>query len=146
MAGGLVIRLRPHESFIINGAVLENGDRRAKLRVKSPNAKILRMRDALHPMEATTPVKRLYYTAQLIVTGDMQSEPALPEILSGLKDLHEALPDPECRKFIEQAETHLHAGEYYQVLKALKQLIPFEQALLLMAHAREAALSNEHAG
>jgi len=97
MSGGLVIRLRPHEKFLINGAIVENGERRAKLRVKSPDANILRLRDALHPNDATTPVKRLYYTAQLAVTGDVEENATVTELLPALKDLFDALPTLESR-------------------------------------------------
>ncbi len=136
MSGGLILRLRPNEKLIINGAVLENGDRRAKLRVKTQNANILRMRDALHPSEATTPVKRAYYTAQLIVTGDYDAAEAAPGLLQALKDLYEALPDPECREHITRAVGHVHGAEYYQVMRALKLLLPFEEKLLLLAQSK----------
>ena len=86
MSGGLVIRLRPHEKFLINGAVVENGEKRAKLRIKSPDANILRLRDALHPNDVTTPVRRLYYTAQLAVTGDLEPPQALTELVAGLDE------------------------------------------------------------
>ncbi|MHA1128794.1 MAG: flagellar biosynthesis repressor FlbT, partial [Alphaproteobacteria bacterium] len=35
---GLVLKLRPAERILINGVVVENGDRRAKLNVLTPNA------------------------------------------------------------------------------------------------------------
>lgn len=66
---GLVLKLRPKERVLINGAVIENGDRRSKFSVLTPDAKILRLRDALHPDEVTTPVRRVCYAAQLILTG-----------------------------------------------------------------------------
>jgi flagellar protein FlbT len=48
---GLVLKLGPHERVLINGAVIENGDRRSKLAIMTPNAHILRLRDAIHPEE-----------------------------------------------------------------------------------------------
>jgi len=137
MSGGLVIRLRPHEKFLVNGVVLENGEKRAKLRVKSNDANLLRLRDALHPNEATTPVKRLYYVAQLIVTGDLAPEDGAPELVSGLNSLYEALPDRECRVIIERAQKHLSDKEYYQVMRSLRTLFPYEEKLLLIARAKE---------
>ena len=44
---GLILKLGPNERVLINGAVIENGDRRSRLSVKTPNAHILRLRDAL---------------------------------------------------------------------------------------------------
>lgn len=146
MSGGLIIRLRPHEKFLINGCILENGDKRAKLRVKTEGANILRLRDALHPSEATTPVKRLYYVAQLIVTGDLSPETALPELVKGLDDLYDAITDDECREQIDQAREHLDANEYYRVLRALKAILPYEEKVLLYMQMKSAPLANEIIG
>ncbi len=46
---GLVLKLAPHERVLINGAVIENGDKRSRLAIMTPNANILRLRDAIHP-------------------------------------------------------------------------------------------------
>ena len=46
---GLVLKLGPHERIMINGVVMENGDRRARLNVLTPEANVLRLRDAIHP-------------------------------------------------------------------------------------------------
>ena len=42
---GLVLKLAPNERVLINGAVIENGDRRSKIAIRTPNANVLR-RDA----------------------------------------------------------------------------------------------------
>ena len=52
---GLVLKLGPHERIMINGVVMENGDRRTRLNVLTPDANVLRLRDAIHPDEANTP-------------------------------------------------------------------------------------------
>ncbi len=137
MTGGLVIRLRPHEKFLVNGVVLENGEKRAKLRIKSHDANLLRLRDALHPNEATTPVKRLYYVAQLIVTGDLEPDKGATELLGGLRALYDALPEKECRDIVDQGQKHLNNKAYYQVMRSLKSLFPHEEKLLLIARANE---------
>ena len=48
---GLVLKLGPHERVLINGAVIENGEKRSRLAIMTPNANILRLRDAIHPEE-----------------------------------------------------------------------------------------------
>lgn len=137
MTGGLVIRLRPHEKFLVNGAILENGEKRAKFRIKSPDVNILRLRDALHPDEITTPVKRLYYTAQLGVTGDLDAASAAKDLAPGLDALYDAIPDDECRAKIDQAREHTNAHEFYHVMRCLKPLLPLEEKLLMLAQAKE---------
>ncbi len=87
---GLILKLRPHEELMINGVLVENGERNTRLRVKTEGAHILRLRDALKPEEATTPLKRAYYVAQLAVAGQISSAEAasiLSEALAGLSEL-----------------------------------------------------------
>ena len=73
---GLVLKLNPRERVLINGAVIENGDRRSRLSIMTPNVNILRLRDAIRPDEATTPVRRVCYIAQLVLSGDVKIEDA----------------------------------------------------------------------
>ena len=69
---GLVLKIAPGERFIINGATLENGDKPARIRVVEGDARVLRLRDAMRPEEVNTPVKRVYYAIQLLITGDLK--------------------------------------------------------------------------
>jgi len=63
---GLVLKLGPKERLLINGAVIENGERRSRVTVLTSNAKILRLKDAIHLDDATTPVKRACCLARII--------------------------------------------------------------------------------
>ncbi len=71
---GLVLKLGPKERVLVNGAVIENGDRRSRLSILTPNANILRLRDAIRPDEVNTPVRRVCYIAQLILSGDVVAD------------------------------------------------------------------------
>ncbi|MDX1785872.1 MAG: flagellar biosynthesis repressor FlbT, partial [Roseovarius sp.] len=73
---GLVLKLGPKERVLINSAVVENGERRARLSIVTPDANILRLRDAIHPDAANTPVRRVCYAAQLVLSGDSNPEDA----------------------------------------------------------------------
>ena len=56
---GLVLKLSPKERVLINGVVIENGDRRSRLAIMTPDAHILRLRDAIHRVGlATVPVQK----------------------------------------------------------------------------------------
>ncbi|MBN9886129.1 flagellar biosynthesis repressor FlbT [Salipiger abyssi] len=126
---GLVLKLGPRERVLINGAVIENGDRRSRLSIVSPNANILRLRDAIHPDEARTPVRRLCYAAQLVLTGDANAEEAQPQLLRNVEELSRILTDPDSRKLLTTATEALLDGQFYQCLKALRALIPREDRL-----------------
>lgn len=46
---GLILKLSPKERVLINGAVIENGDRRSRLAIMTPDANILRLRVPFTP-------------------------------------------------------------------------------------------------
>jgi flagellar protein FlbT len=132
---GLVLKLGPHERVLINGAVIENGDRRSKLAIMTPNANILRLRDAIHPEEATTPVRRVCYTAQLVLSGDANAGDMRQQLLRGIEQLSQVLTDPDSRALLAQASSAVLEDQPYQVLKSLRGLLPREDRLLAAGRA-----------
>jgi len=127
---GLVLKLGPKERILINGAVIENGDRRSRLSIVSPNANILRLRDAIHPEEANTPVRRVCYAAQLVLTGDAEAEETRLPMLRRIEELSQILTDPDSRRLLAAATDAVIADQYYQCLKSLRALLPREERLL----------------
>ena len=133
MMGGLVLKLSPKERVLINGAVLENGDRRSRLSIVTPGANILRLKDAVHPDEAKTPVRRVCYAVQLVLTGDSDPSEVRHHMLRRLEELSLVFTDHDSRKHIDTATQALLQENYYHVLKALKLLIPREDRLLAVS-------------
>lgn len=131
---GLVLKLNPKERILINGAVIENGDRRCRISVVTPNANILRLRDAIHPEEANTPVRRVCYIAQLVLSGDIPPTEAQPQLLKGIEQLSLALTDHDSRELLDRSTGAVLDGEHYQALKSLRGLLPREARLLAAQH------------
>ncbi len=127
---GLVLKLSPKERVLINGAVIENGDRRSRLSIMTPNVNILRLRDAIHPEEATTPVRRVCYAAQLVLTGDADPDESRLQLLRRIEELSQILTDPDSRALLSSATEAVLGGQFYQCLKALRGLLPREERLL----------------
>ncbi|MCA8878668.1 MAG: flagellar biosynthesis repressor FlbT [Rhodobacteraceae bacterium] len=127
---GLVLKLGPHERILINGAVIENGDRRSRLNIVTPNANILRLKDAIHPDEVNTPVRRVCYIAQLVLSGDADPEEARLQLLRGIEQLSQVLTDPDSRRLLSAATTATEARQFYGALKSLRSLLPREERLL----------------
>jgi flagellar protein FlbT len=127
---GLVLKLGPHERVLINGAVIENGERRSRLAIMTPNAHILRLRDAIHPEEVNTPVRRVCYIAQLVLSGDAEPKEAQLQLLRGIEQLSQVLTDPDSRLQLTIASKAVMDNQYYQVLKALRSLLPREERLM----------------
>lgn len=127
---GLVLKLGPSERVLINGAVVENGERRSRLTIMTPNANILRLRDAIHPDEVNTPVRRVCYIAQLVLSGDVTPEDAKLQLLRGIEQLSQVLMDHDSRKLLTRATETVLEKEFYQTLKSLRGLLPREERLM----------------
>jgi flagellar protein FlbT len=127
---GLVLKLAPKERVLINGAVIENGDKRSRLSIVTPNANILRLRDAIHPENANTPVRRVCYIAQLVLSGDANPNEARHQLYRGIEQLSQVLTDADSRAMLDAATAAIGEDQYYQALKSLRALLPREERLL----------------
>jgi flagellar protein FlbT len=126
---GLVLKLAPKERVLINGAVIENGDRRSRLAIMTPNAHILRLRDAIHPAEVNTPVRRVCYVVQLVLSGDAVPAEARTQLLRGIEQLSQVLTDADSRALLAAATAAVLEDQHYQALKVLRSLLPREERL-----------------
>lgn len=61
----LKLSLKPGERVVLNGAVLQNGDRRSSVVLQS-RASVLRDKDVMRLADADTPAKRLYFNVMMI--------------------------------------------------------------------------------
>jgi len=125
-----VLKLGPKERVLVNGAVIENGDRRARISILTPKAKILRLKDAIHPEEATTPVRRVCYIAQLVLSGDVEADDTRLQLLRGIEQLSQVFMDEDSRGRLALATRAVNEGQAYQALKALRGLLPREERML----------------
>jgi len=127
---GLILKLRPHEQVLVNGAVMQNGDRGTRLIIKTPGANILRLRDAIHPDDVDTPVKRICYIAQLLVAGETEPEEGVRQVGRGIAQLQDALEGHPGTVHLEAALTSLRERNFYATMRSLRQLLPIEAELL----------------
>ncbi len=130
---GLVLKLGPNERVLINGAVIQNGDRRSRLSIITPNANVLRLRDAIHPEQVTTPVRRVCYLFQLVLSGDADPDEYHLSMLRRIEELSQILTDPDSRTQLAVATEAVVSGQFYIGLKALRALLPREDRLLAVS-------------
>ncbi len=132
---GLVLKLAPCERVLINGADIENGDKRSRLAILTPNAHILRLRDAIHPEEVNTPVRRVCYIAQLVLSGDADPKEARHQIIRGIEQLSQVFTDHDSRLQLTTATEAVLGEQFYQAMKSLRALLPREARLLAASGA-----------
>jgi len=137
---GLVLKIAPGERFIVNGALLENGDKPARIRIADNDVRVLRCRDALRPEEVDSPVKRIYFAIQLLITGDLQSAETVPAIdaeCAALLDIFRPI-DPD---LIPTLRSMLSCGNHYSALCHLRQVLALEAQLLARCAPAEARVA-----
>lgn len=121
---GLALKLAPKERVLINGVVVENGPRRAQLLIKTDNAAVLRLRDALDQTDVVGPASEAYYTAQRSVAGEITEQEAkglLAPLLSALSGNQAATTS------VENARRSLSDSNLYRVMRALRPLVEQER-------------------
>jgi len=127
---GLVLKLRPNEKFIVNGVVIENGPKAHRIRICDDNARVLRCSDAIKPEQATSPVKKLYYGIQLLITGDLPRDTetlaAVNKEINALEAAFAGIGDD----LFQAIKSAIDNARYYSALCSLKRLILIENTLL----------------
>lgn len=128
---GLVLKLAPNERVLINGAVIENGERRSKIAIRTPNANVLRLKDAIHPDRANTPVGRACYIAQLILSGDAEPAEGKRQLLVAISQLALVSDSADWQANLREAKASVDDGAVYPALRKLRELLPQEDQLIL---------------
>ena len=79
-----------------------------------------------------TPVKQVFFAVQLLITGDLDEEVALPALYSEC-DALEGVFNPISPKLISTLRSMIERGNYYSALCFLKQVIEVEANLLAVS-------------
>ena len=119
---GLALKLAPKERVLINGVVVENGPRRAQLLIKTDNAAVLRLRDALDEADIVGPASKAYFIAQRCVAGEISADEAINALTPALFDLSAYDSDA-----VEKVKQFLIDGNLYRVMRALKPMLELER-------------------
>jgi flagellar protein FlbT len=125
----LKVELKPGERIVVGTAVIRNGESRARLHIEG-EAPILREKDILTPASADSPAKKIYLAVQLMyLSGDLSAhhEFYFPLVQDFVRAAPSSLP------LIAEINNRILAGDLYKALKAVRELIAYEQELI--AHA-----------
>lgn len=125
----LKLSLKPGERFVINGAVIENGDRRACLCLPA-RADILREGDIMQADAAKSPARRIYFQIQTMIL-DANTRPASYRAFKeAIEAFAEALLDTSAIMTCAQLAAQVANTDYYRALKTCKALIVYEDERL----------------
>ena len=125
----LKLSLRPGERFVVNGAVVQNGDRRGALILQN-KASVLREKDIMQPDEAGSPARRIYYPIMLLYLDQGDQEQAYAEFAVRLAEFTSAVRHPEALADCVAVSRDVMSGEYYKALMRCRKLMAYEEDLL----------------
>jgi len=128
--GGLVLKLAPNERILLNGLMIENGPKKARMTLHSDGAHVLRLRDALHPDQVNGPVSVAYHVAQLAVAGQADQQEALRDLRPRLDDLSRTFENTWAHEVVGKARQALEDSNFYKAMRELAPLLPLERDLL----------------
>lgn len=125
----LKLSLKPGERFVLNGAVVQNGDRRGVL-VLQNKASVLREKDIMQAEEATTPARRIYFPIMMMYLEEANAEKFYDEFARRLSEFMGAIRNPEILTVCVNASKQVMGREYYKALLSARRIMDYEEQRL----------------
>ena len=125
----LKLSLKPGEKFVLNGAVVQNGDRRTTL-VLQNKASVLREKDIMQPEDAATPARRIYFPMMMMYLDDAGANRYYDEFVQRLTEFMGVIRNPDVLADCVAISKHAMAREYYKALMLCRKLIEYEDERL----------------
>ena len=125
----LKISLKPGEKFVVNGAVLTNGDRRSAFVIQN-KVSILRERDIMAEAQATSPAKRIYFVVMLSYLDSEHAQNYYQTFVERMSDFMSAIENQEIKLICVQISMDMMKGEYYRALTGCRKIVEYESKVL----------------
>lgn len=125
----LKLSLKPGERFVLNGAVLANGDRRANLIIQS-KASILREKDIIQQSDANTPAKRIYFPVMMMYLDPDNSKSYYEEFALRMGEFMGVVKNPEMLSYCVAISKEVMGSNYYKALMKCRKLFAYEKERL----------------
>ena len=128
----LKLSLKPGEKFVLNGAVLADGDKRTSLVIQN-KACILRERDIMQAEDANTPAKRIYFPIMMMYLDADEADVYYSHFALRMTEFMDAIRDRKALTTCVEISRDVMAGAYYKALVKCRELYEFEQERLTYA-------------
>ncbi|MGZ8364404.1 MAG: flagellar biosynthesis repressor FlbT [Caulobacteraceae bacterium] len=125
----LKLSLKPSEKFVLNGAVVQNSDRRCVLLLQN-KASVLREKDIMQAEEANSPARRIYMPVMMMYLDEANATRYGDEFLRRLSEFMGVIGNPGVLADCVAIGNHVIAKEYYKALMACRRLIEYEDERL----------------
>ena len=125
----LKLSLKPGEKFVLNGAVVQNGDRRTTL-VLQNKASVLREKDIMQADEVNSPARRIYFPVMMMYLDEAGLETYYDEFARRMTEFMGVIRNPTIQAVCVQVSRHVLAREKYKALMLCRKLIDYEDERL----------------
>ena len=125
----LKLSLRPGEKFVLNGAVVQNGDRRASLLLQN-KASVLREKDIMQAEDVTSPARHVYFPVMMMYLDEGSANKYYDEFAQRLAEFMGVIANPAVLQDCLQISRHVIAREYYKALMLTRKLVEYEDERL----------------
>ena len=118
------------ERFVVNGAVLQNGDRRGVLLLQN-KASVLREKDIMQPEDAKTPARRIYFPVMMMyLDGGVPGGTYYDDFVQRISEFMGAISNAEVMRECVSLSRDVMGGDYYRALGRCRKLIAYEDEVL----------------
>lgn len=125
----LKLSLKPGERFVLNGAVVQNGDRRGVLLLQN-KASVLREKDIMQEDEATSPARRIYFPVMMMYLDEAGVSRYYDEFVRRLSEFMGAIQNTAILAECVNISKCVLGREYYRALMLCRKLIDYEDERL----------------
>ena len=125
----LKLSLKPGEKFVINGAVMTNGDKRTGL-VLQNKACVLREKDIMQPEDVSTPARRIYFPIMMMYLDGDDTENYYNDFALRMTEFMSAIKNREALTICLSISREVMAKAYYRALMQCRKLFEFERERL----------------
>jgi len=125
----LKLSLKPGEKFVLNGAVMTNGDKRASLVIQN-KASLLREKDIIQREDANTPARRIYFPIMMMYLEPEDTEELYTEFALRMTEFMGAIHNRDALMTCVEISGLVMNGAYYKALVACRKLYDFERERL----------------
>jgi flagellar biosynthesis repressor protein FlbT len=139
----LKLSLKPGEKFVLNGAVVQNGDRRTTL-VLQNKVSVLRERDIMQVEEANSPARRVYFPIMMMYIDEHDIDNWHVEFVHRLKEFMSVIVNKDVLSDCVEISRLVAGREFYKALTLCRKLIDYEDERL--AHVAASVSSGGAAG
>ena len=121
----LKLSLKPGEKFVLNGAVVQNGDRRGVLILQN-KASVLREKDILQPEDAKSPARRIYLPVMMMYIEPAEASKFYDEFVQRMSEFRGVIRNPQVLAECVTVSRHCMQRDYYKALLGCRKLIEYE--------------------